>query len=289
MQRDDRTYDERDAPAPDTFKEAVLGEDPSDWGSRRADDVRPAGWGHPSTVDATIDSARTNDVRASDVRATDTRATASTTRTGQVAGDVGAATYVPPRTLERERVVERRRAVAPVVDAEPPVDRPRFSLAATFLGWAVAAFFTIVFSAIALALTGANEAQDGTLDLSNLAIVSLIGYLVASFLAYLIGGYAAGRISLWNGVWHGLGTVVWAVLFAVGAVLAGLYAADLFDIGARLDLADLTGPGLLAIGLSLLAMLAGAALGGRLGERYHERADTVGRRREVRGYRGRAL
>lgn len=180
-------------------------------------------------------------------------------------------------------------AVVAAVDSEPPVGRPRFSLGATFLGWAVAAFFTIVFTAVALALTGTSELRDGTISVADLAITGLIGYLVAAFLANVIGGYAAGRIALWNGVWHGLGTVAWAVLFALVAVLASLYATDALNIGTTLDLSEITTAGLLAIGLSLLAMIAGAALGGRLGERYHERADAVGRRREVRGHRGRPL
>lgn len=171
------------------------------------------------------------------------------------------------------------------INAEPPVRRPTVSIGATFLGWVVAAFFTFVFSAIALALMGA-EAIDGTVALGTLAWSTLLGYLVASFLAYVIGGYTAGRISLWNGVSHGLGTVAWAVLFAIAGILAGTYLSNVFDLAIRVDLANVTTYAVLAIVLALLAMLAGAALGGRLGERYHAvspraiwRGRTVGRRR----------
>ncbi|HVM46020.1 MAG TPA: hypothetical protein VM582_08810, partial [Candidatus Thermoplasmatota archaeon] len=175
------------------------------------------------------------------------------------------------------------------VAAEPPVGRRRFSIGATFLGWSVAAFFTIVFSVIVLAALGGAEARDGVMDLENFALGNFIGYLVAAFLAYLIGGYAAGRIALWNGVGHGLGTVAWAVLFAALALLAGAYAADALNVAmpagvAGFDATALSGVAIGAILLSLLAMLLGAALGGRLGERYHVARGHHGwRRREARG------
>lgn len=186
-------------------------------------------------------------------------------------------------------VVAPTARAAPAARAQPPVGAPRFSLGATFLGWAVAAFFTLVLSAVTLALTGVGQAQDGRVDLSGLAVTGLIAYLVAAFLAYLVGGYAAGRISLWNGVWHGLGTVAWAVVFAALAIVASVYAAGLVDLGVTIDLASLRGTGLLAALLSLVAMMAGAALGGRLGERYHELKGAHARREHARSHRGRPL
>jgi len=265
-----------------------MDEDPSEWGRGRTlaaggprdalvRDTPPSGWGHPTV----------SEPPAGERPMVDRRPVGPTS----VAGDASAASYVPPR--RDADVIERDRLGAlPAVDAEAPVDRPTFSVAATFLGWAVAAFFTVIFAAVAITLAGGTDIQDGAIDLGGLAVASLIGYLIASFLAYLVGGYTAGRISLWNGTWHGLGTVVWAVLFAVLGVLAGVYLADTFDFGMRVDVSGgLTGAGILAIGLSLLAMLAGAALGGRLGERYHETTRRASvRERELRGTRrGRPL
>lgn len=274
-----------DAPLPDAFHDAVVDEDPSRWGTRgemrdarehqamRAPDAgtpvattRSAGWGHPTVAEASVPARPAK---------------------APLAGESDVA-HVPARD---ERVVERERVPRAGVETEAPVDRPRFSLGATFLGWAVAAFFTVVFSAIALGVLGGAQVQDGTIDVGSFAVTTLIGYLVAAFLAYLIGGYAAGRISLWNGTWHGLGTVAWAVAFAAIAVAATTYFADVFDLGAlapNVDLSGLTGAGILAIALSLLAMLAGAALGGRLGERYHEVGDArAWHGREARGHRRR--
>lgn len=163
----------------------------------------------------------------------------------------------------------RRIASSPPV-AEPPARRPVFSIGATFLGWAVAAFFTIVLGAVGAAFLGGAEVLDGSATLGALATAGFIGYLVASFLAYLVGGYAAGRISLWHGVWHGLGTVAWALIFGALGVLAGTFFAGELGIAPRLQLNGLTVAGIAALALSLLAMMAGAALGGRFGERYHE-------------------
>ncbi|HET6405369.1 MAG TPA: hypothetical protein VFH78_12045 [Candidatus Thermoplasmatota archaeon] len=264
MDSDHRTSGERHGPSADAFRDSVRNEDPTAWGTRaNTAAMPPSEWERPGVA----------------TDATTLGATTPAAAPAPVAGDASVASYVPPRT--EERVTEREVVPARTVDAEPPVDRPRFSIGATFLGWSVAAFFTLVFSAIALGVAGGGAASDGVIDFQSLALASLVGYLIAAFLAYLIGGYAAGRISLWNGVWHGLGTVAWAVLFAVVAVVAGTYLADAANLGVRFDLSGITGYGLLAIGLSLLAMLAGAALGGRLGERYHAargHARTHGRR-----------
>jgi hypothetical protein len=196
----------------------------------------------------------------------------------------------------RDRIVSDRGVVA---HAEPPVERRRFSLGATFLGWCVAAFFTLVGAAllaIVLGALGYNEAATdglGTGDIQSLGIANLVGYLVVAFLAYLIGGYAAGRIALWDGVRHGMLTVAWAALFAILAVAGATYLADTFNVGAYvpsgIDLGNLGLYGILAIVLSLAAMLGGAALGGKMGERYHDRVHGVHRPRATSRTRGRPL
>ncbi|HUR69106.1 MAG TPA: hypothetical protein VM370_07650 [Candidatus Thermoplasmatota archaeon] len=188
------------------------------------------------------------------------------------------------RGLERERVDERIVSDRGVPAYAEPDGHRRFSLGATFLGWSVAAFFTVVFLAIAGAVFGTSLVQTGTesVDLGALAIGTLIAYLVCTFAAYVIGGYAAGRIALWDGVKHGLGTVAWAVLFAIVAVVAGSYLganAGLNTANVPTDMSALTGYAIMAIALTLLAMLAGAALGGAWGERYHMRAHGMEPRR----------
>lgn len=212
----------------------------------------------------------------------DTATTPRTTTTG-----AGAASARPAPAHEETRVIGRADAPAWREAVEPPVGRRRFSLGATFLGWAVATFFTFIAFTIvagALGIAGGQEAVAGGLEsgeIANVATLAGIGALVATFVAFLIGGYAAGRIALWDGVPHGLGIVAWTVLFAlVGFAVGTFYGADIVALtGFELDLAGLTGPTIVGLVLTLVAMLAGAALGGRIGERYHERVHGLDPRR----------
>lgn len=209
-----------------------------------------------------------------------------------------------PRTFTRpydHREVVLDQPDAPVVErlegpaAEPPVAERRFSLGATFLGWAVAAFFTFVFTVLALALLGAAATQADfinsiwTLEAGALANTTAVVFLISMFLAYLIGGYAAGRIALWDGLKHGSLIVVWPVLLTILAGILGAVAADNVRayVPAGVDAASLT-TGAIVMGLlSLLVMIAGGALGGRMGERYHKVDRSDYRRRTTS--RGRPL
>lgn len=166
------------------------------------------------------------------------------------------------------------------------MERRGFSVGATFLGWSVAAFFTLVFLAIAGILLGAKDLSGGaeemvSLDASEVGLANLAIYLVATFLAFVIGGYAAGRIAIRDGMAHGLAIVGWAVLFGLVGLLAGATLAD--DIAAftnvRLDRGSITIGVVAGVLATLIAQLAGAALGGSLGERYHERIDGLEPRR----------
>lgn len=165
-------------------------------------------------------------------------------------------------------------------DARPyPVFEPerRFSIGATFLGWAVASFFVLALTALlSAAVGGIAAAADPALagaTLAEMGLIAAAGVLLVVFVAYAIGGYAAGRISLWDGAKHGALTVVWAVLSTVLLALIGILAAGPIDV----NLAPTTGAGQLAWAytilftvLLLVVMVAGGALGGRVGERLHD-------------------
>lgn len=175
---------------------------------------------------------------------------------------------------------------ATVVDREPA---PGFSIGATFLGWAVASFFTLVLLGLVSALLGGALANDGAVDANEAAnggVTLAIGSAIAIFLAYLVGGYAAGRIALRNGMAHGAATVAWTVLFAVIAAFAGAALANYYaPVIPALDpdaVRTVTTGTLVSLGIAFLCALLGGALGGRLGERYHERhADAYGSRRRI--------
>ncbi len=189
----------------------------------------------------------------------------------------------------------------PVVRDQPMVDpayrqrfvraprREHFSLGATFFGWAVAAFFTGVFTAAALLFFGigfiAGPIDIGTAQGATIGL--MVALLLGVFAAYYLGGYVAGRMSLWKGPAHGAAVVAWTVFFAV------IYWAFSVAVGATAFVTvPFTGNDLLIVVVvgaivTLALALGGAMLGGRVGERYLE-VDTI-RERRVMHRRGRPL
>lgn len=158
-----------------------------------------------------------------------------------------------------------------------------------FIGFAVATFFTVVFLGIVGAIVGAvgyqlgqplpkiGEAVNATQQ--NLGIGALVGSLVAIFLAYLIGGYTAGRMARFNGALNGLGVVIWTVIVAVILGVAGAILGNNFDVAKQLHLNinhdTATTAGIASLAVTLITMLLGALLGGTLGERYHRVIDRT--------------
>jgi hypothetical protein len=118
-------------------------------------------------------------------------------------------------------------------------------------------------------------------DWAALGIGSAIAAAIVLFLAYLFGGYVAGRMARRAGLINGVAVFVVAVLLV--AALGALIASGVNTQEGETALSNLRGLGipttgdewrgiatLAGIG-SLLAMLAGALLGGVLGDRYHTR------------------
>lgn len=219
-------------------------------------------------------------------------------------GVAGVAGTPIPRDEPYEPASARRIVDEPAADTGRPVraravtgipDRHRFSVGATFLGWAVASFFSLVFTGLMLLALGAGAAQadDNGLtrgDLTTLSVAGFLGLLVAMFLAYLVGGYAAGRIAHWDGAKHGAGVPVWTILFGLLALLAGTalgptVAGYLGPYVPDVDAGALTTYGVLGILAMLVADFAGAILGGILGARGDVRHESgvVERRRVTRG------
>ena len=108
-----------------------------------------------------------------------------------------------------------------------------------------------------------------------------ITFIIAQFLAYLWGGYTAGRMGRGAGVANGLLVPLVAVLVAilVGAVAAALGATANLNLpfqAYRLPLEqDFLVDWGLGIGIAgLIAMFAGGGIGGVLGTRWHRRLET---------------
>ncbi len=154
-----------------------------------------------------------------------------------------------------------------------------------FIGWAVAIFFTLLFAGIAAAIVGGVGYQmdapvsgdDPTSQ--KLGIGGLIGGLVALFLGYLVGGYTAGRMARFDGVKNGIGVVIWTIVMAIVLGVLGAVLGNEFDLPQRLrlniDRQTLTTAGVISLVVTLVVMLAGAVLGGKLGAGYHRKIDRA--------------
>jgi hypothetical protein len=115
-------------------------------------------------------------------------------------------------------------------------------------------------------------------DWATLGLGSAIAVAVVLLVAYLFGGYVAGRMARRAGLLNGLAVFLLAValVVVVGAVAAS--QADAEAIGSNLRNLGIPTTGtewgragtVAGIG-SLAAMLAGALLGGVLGERWHSK------------------
>ena len=118
-------------------------------------------------------------------------------------------------------------------------------------------------------------------DDATLSVAGLIGGLVVLVVAFLVGGWVAGRMARYDGLRNGLMTAVWFILLAAAVSGLGAWLGDRYDFFSRVDLPQWFTDGAgsaTAIATGLLAvvvMLAAGALGGWLGARYHRRADRL--------------
>jgi hypothetical protein len=117
----------------------------------------------------------------------------------------------------------------------------------------------------------------------TLGIGGGIAVLVVLFLAYLAGGYVAGRMARFDGARQGIavwviGLIVVLVLAAAGAILGAQYNVlqDLNLPRIPVDEGTATTAAVVTLIAILLVTLLGALLGGKVGERYHRKVDRAG-------------
>lgn len=148
---------------------------------------------------------------------------------------------------------------------------------------------TLVFlGALIAAGAGAIDYQlnlindEGTLDESS--VIGLIVAVFVVFASFVVGGFAAGRMSRYNGGVNGLGAGLWLILLvavfaALGAWVGAEYNAftqlDLPNWFAQMDVDDVTATAFVASAVLVVATLVGGYIGGRLGETYHTRVDAA--------------
>jgi MFS family permease len=187
----------------------------------------------------------------------------------------------------RDRDVVRDDAVA--VRERQRVEFGGLNWGAAFFGWLVAVGLAVILIALftaAGATLGLTEAETGEADVETITLAGGILLIAALAVAYFAGGYVAGRMSRFDGARQGIGVWIIGLLVTVALGIAGAIAGSEYNVFERFDLprvpideGDLTTGALIALGVTLIATLVAAALGGKTGERYHRRVDLAGHER----------
>lgn len=215
---------------------------------------------------------------------------------------IGTDTLVKPEADSTTERYEAARAAAhramtsvTVIPAKPlPETEPErlsyrgFKFGAAFFGWLIMGSMAVLLSAL---VSGATVGTAYVLDYTRAdaeqqagtAAIVAAGTLVLTLsLAFYTGGYVAGRLARFDGVRQGFG--VWMITFLLVGLAAslGAFLNSRYDLTGRIDRPDvlisnddlLTGGLITAAALLMLPLLA-ALLGGRQGQRYHEKIDDL--------------
>ena len=161
---------------------------------------------------------------------------------------------------------------------------------AAFFGWlsanGLAVLLVALLSAagVAVGLTqGVPSTDEATQEASTIGVVGGIVLLVILFLAYLAGGYVAGRMARFDGTRQGVAVWVIGLLVVLALALAGLVFGSQYNVLPQLNLPRIpidegtaTTGGIIALVAVLVVTLIGAVVGGKLGDRFHRKVDRAG-------------
>lgn len=206
------------------------------------------------------------------------------------------ATTQDRRTREQTRVdekVDRARPVETKTERQTVTHpysgiaaaRERFGgidIPASIVGMLTALSTTLILAGLVGAAVGAVGYQTGLEeDAEDLSTWSMVGGVAVLFVAYLIGGWAAGRMARYDGLRNGLATGIWTLVFA--GILAGLgaWVDSEYDVFRNVELPQwfesdaLTTAAIISGVAAIAAMFVGGIIGGLWGEHYHRRADRT--------------
>ncbi len=149
-------------------------------------------------------------------------------------------------------------------------------VAGTLTAYGAFALLAAVVGAVLEAADVETNLNFETNDWTGATAGSALATAVTLFLAYLFGGYVAGRLARRSGLLHGLGVFLLGVVAAavIGGVVSALTDNDdlnrnLRNVGIPNTADEWGNVGIAAGVLALVLMAAGAILGGMLGERWH--------------------
>jgi hypothetical protein len=188
-------------------------------------------------------------------------------------------------------VTEVRTADEPVVDEPLPTredvvarERARYGgmkFGSAFFGWLTATGTAAILGAIVAAIRFGVTGRDGA---ATATWVDVIVAVVILFVAYLAGGYVAGRMARFNGARQGVAVWIWAVVVAIVVGVIAAIVGTRWDILANLQSfprLPFTGQNATIVGIVsaivlLIVTLVGAILGGIAGMGFHRRVDRAG-------------
>jgi hypothetical protein len=196
-----------------------------------------------------------------------------------------AATENADRTVARGDRFVRDRPVVPAdtMTAVRAHQRERFggfSWGADFFGWLAAAGLAAILAGVVAAAGAALGLTDGSTD--TIGLGGAIALIAVLFVAYVAGGYVAGRMARFDGTRQGVGVWLWGILVAGAVALLAVLAGSRYNVLDQLNLpripvdqGTLTRAGAIALAAGLLASLVGALIGGALGAHWHRRVDRT--------------
>ncbi|MGI8754818.1 MAG: hypothetical protein ACR2MB_02960 [Acidimicrobiales bacterium] len=141
--------------------------------------------------------------------------------------------------------------------------------------------FAIVAAVVGASLRGSGVSTEfRTNDWTGSGAVALLASAATLLIAYLFGGYVAGRMARRAAILHGIAVFVLSLL--AGAVVGGVVGlvsdnqalkSNLRSIGVPTTADQVTGVAIVGAAVSLAAILIGSLLGAMLGERWHTKLD----------------
>ena len=181
------------------------------------------------------------------------------------------------RTEERRTTTDPYAGIAAAQERFGGIDIP-----ATLVGMLTALSTTLILAGLVGAAVGAVGYQTGLeRSAQDLSTASLIGGVAVLFVAYLIGGWAAGRIARYDGARNGFATGIWTLILAAIVSGLGAWLGSEYDVLRNVDLPQwfstdaFTATAIISGVAAVIAMFVGGTIGGYIGERYHRRADRT--------------
>ena len=143
----------------------------------------------------------------------------------------------------------------------------------------------LLLAGLASAAIGAIAFQTGVEgNEEELSLGALITAGVVIFLAFVLGGWAAGRMARYNGALNGFMVAVWFIVLGVVLAAVGAIAGNTYNLFDDLRVAkaslpnwfsgeDVTVEAIISSVAFAVLMVLGAVLGGIWGTRMHTQAD----------------